>query len=88
MCIRDRFYGDDVEVVTVEELPDEEAIKQELLASAETPTVTTNTQRAPPQPQTVIIEKRTSGAMWFVLIFGSLLIVGVIMLVLYNKGYF
>ena len=84
----DKFYGDDVEVVTVEELPDEEAIKQELLASAETPTVTTNTQRAPPQPQTVIIEKRTSGAMWFVLIFGSLLIVGVIMLVLYNKGYF
>lgn len=84
----DKFYGENVEVVTVEELPDEEAIKQELLASAETPTVTTNTQRAPPQTQTVIIEKKTSGAMWFVLIFGSLLIVGVIMLVLYNKGYF
>ena len=83
----DKFYGDDVEVVTVEELPDEEALKQELLASAETPTVTSNTQRAPP-PQRIIVEKRTSGAMWFVLIFGSLLIVGVIMLVLYNKGYF
>lgn len=83
----DKFYGDDVEVVTVEELPDEEAIKQELIASAETPSVTTNTQRAPP-PQKIIVEKKTSGATWFVLIFGSLLIVGIIMLVLYNKGYF
>ncbi len=84
----DKFYGENVETVTVEELPDEEAIKQELLASAETPTVTSNTQRAPPQPQRVIVEKKTSGATWFVLIFASLLIVGVIMLVLYNKGYF
>jgi len=84
----DKFYGENVEAVTVEELPDEEAIKQELLASAETSTVTTNTQRAPPQPQRVIVEKKTSGATWFVLIFGSLLIVGIIMLVLYNKGYF
>lgn len=84
----DTFYGENVEAVTVEELPDEEAIKQELLASAETPTVTSNTQRAPPQPQKVIVEKKTSGATWFVLIFGSLLIVGVILLVLYNKGYF
>lgn len=82
----DKFYGDDIEVVTVEELPDEEAIKQELLASAETPTVTTNTQRAP--PQRIIVEKRTSGATWFLLIFGSLLVAGVIMLVMYNKGYF
>lgn len=84
----DKFYGENVETVTVEELPDEEAIKQELLASAEAPTVTTNTQRAPPQPQRVIVKKKTSGATWFVLIFASLLIVGVIMLVLYNKGYF
>lgn len=85
----DKFYGDNVEVVSVDELPDEEAIKQELLASAETPTGTTATQRAPPQePQRIIIEKKTSGTTWFVLIFGSLLVVGVIMLVLYNKGYF
>ncbi len=82
----DKFYGDDVEVVTVEELPDEESLKQELLASAETPTVTSNTQRAPPQRN--IGPKRTSGATWFLLIFGSLLVVGVIMLVMYNKGYF
>ena len=84
----DKFYGDDVEVVTVEELPDEEAIKQELLATAETPTVTTNTQRAPPTQHKVIVEKKTAGATWFILIFGSLLIVGAIMLVLYSKGYF
>lgn len=86
----DKFYGDNVEVVTVDELPDEEAIKQGLLATAETPTVNTNTQRAPPEPvqQRVIVEKKTSGATWFILIFCSLLIVGGIMLVLYNKGYF
>lgn len=86
----DKFYGENAEVVTVEELPDEDAIKQELLATAETPSVTTNTQRAPPetQTQTVIIEKKTSGATWFVLIFCSFLIVGGIMLILYNKGYF
>ncbi|MCY4403404.1 MAG: hypothetical protein OXD54_12570 [Candidatus Poribacteria bacterium] len=88
----DKFYGDNVEVVTVEELPDEEVIKQELLATAETPTEMTNTQRAPPQQQPitqkVVVEKKTSGGTWFILIFGSLLIVGGIMLVLYNKGYF
>ena len=84
----DKFYGENVEVVTVEELPDEEAIKQELLASAQTPSVTTNTQRAPPQQQTLIVQNKTSGATWFVLIFGALMVVGVIMLVMYNKGYF
>ena len=83
----DKFYGDNVEVVTVDELPDEEALKQELIASAETPTVTTNTQRAPPS-QRIIVEKSTSGGTWFALIFGGLLIVGGIMLVMYNKGYF
>lgn len=83
----DKFYGDNVEVVTVDELPDEAALKQELIASAETPTVTTNTQRAPPS-QRIIVEKSTSGGTWFVLIFGGLLIVGGIMLVMYNKGYF
>ena len=84
----DKFYGENAQVVTVDELPDEAAIKQELLATADTPSVTTNTQRAPPETQTVIIEKKTSGATWFVLIFCSLLIVGGIMLILYNKGYF
>jgi hypothetical protein len=89
----DKFYGDGAEVFTVEELPDEEALKQELLASAEdTPTVTattaiTTSTRAPPATRTVV-EKKTSGATWFLLIFGSLLVVGVIMMVMYNKGYF
>ena len=90
----DEFYGDGAEVYTVDELPDEAAIKQELLAAAgETPTVTTPTTttpqtRAPPVTRTVYVEKKTSGATWFLLIFGSLLVVGVIMLVMYNKGYF
>lgn len=84
----DKFYGENVEVVTVEELPDEEALKQELFASAETPSLATNTQRAPPTQQKLIVQNKTSGGTWFVLIFGSLLIVGVISLVLYNKGYF
>ena len=90
----DKFYGDDVEVFTVDELPDEEALKQELLAAAEaTPTVsattsTTTSTRAPPATRTVVIEKKTSDATWFLLIFGILLVVGVIMLVMYNKGYF
>ena len=40
----DEFYGDNAEVFTVDELPDETALKQELLAAAEeTPTVTTST---------------------------------------------
>lgn len=85
----DEFYGDNAEVYTVEVLPDEAAIKQELLAAAEeTPAVTTTQTRAPPTKQTVYVEKKTSGATWFVLIFGSLLVVGVIVLVMYNKGYF
>ena len=90
----DQFYGEGAEVFTVDELPDEEALKAELLAAAEeTPTVTassTNTSqtRAPPATKTVVIEKNTSGATWFLLIFGSLVVVGVIMLVMYNKGYF
>ena len=90
----DKFYGDGAESFTVDELPDEEALKSELLASAEgTPTVTTSaattsTTRAPPATRTVVVENKTSGATWFLLIFGSILVVGVIMLVMYNKGYF
>ena len=55
----DEFYGDNAEVYTVDELPDEAAIKQELLAAAETtPTVTTTQTRAPPTTRTVYVEKR------------------------------
>jgi hypothetical protein len=90
----DEFYGEGAETVTVDELPDEEALKEELLASAgETPTISTSTSttastRAPPATRTVVIEKKASGSTWFLLIFGSLLVVGVVMLVMYNKGYF
>lgn len=90
----DKFYGDGAETFTVDELPDEGALKAELLAAAEeTPTVTTSatttsTTRAPPATRTVVVEKKTSGATWFLLIFGSVLVAGVIMLVMYNKGYF
>ena len=83
------FYGENAEVFTVDQLPDEEALKEELLAAAETPTATTAVaSRAPPAPQKVEIEKKTSGGTWFVLIFGGILVVGVIAIVMYNKGYF
>ena len=90
----DKFYGEGAEVFTVDELPDEEALKVELLAAAEetptvtTPATTTSTTRAPPATRTVVVQKRTSGGTWFLLIFGSILVVGVVMLVMYNKGYF
>lgn len=90
----DKFYGDGSETFTVDELPDEEALKAELLAAAggeaelATAETTSNSQRAPPEQRTLVVEKKTSGATWFLLIFGSLLIVGVIVIVMYNKGYF
>ena len=90
----DKFYAENAEFFTVEELPDEEALKAELLAAAEdTPTMTasdstTTSARAPPETRTVVIEKKTSGATWFLLIFGGIIVVGVVMLVMYNKGYF
>jgi uncharacterized integral membrane protein len=40
------------------------------------------------QPPKVIVQKKTSGGTWFVLVFGSILIIGIIVLVIYNKGYF
>lgn len=83
------FYGENAQVFTVDQLPDEEALKEELLAAAETPTATSNVaSRAPPASQKVVIEKKTSGGTWFVLIFGGILVVGVIAIVMYNKGYF
>ena len=84
----DKFYGEGAETFTVDELPDEAALKTELLATAETtPTSTTRTTRAPPT-RTVVVQKGTSGGTWFLLIFGGIIVVGVIVLVLYNKGYF
>ena len=58
----DEFYGENAEVYTVDELPDEAALKEELLAAAETPTTTAPVAaRAPPATQKVVIENKTSG---------------------------
>ena len=88
----DKFYGENAEeTVTVEELPDEEALRSIVLAgdnqTASTSGVQTQSQ-AQPQPQKIVVQKKTSGGTWFVLVFGSLLIIGVVVLIMYNKGYF
>jgi len=82
----DQFYGQNApETVTVEELPDEDGLREIVLASAsDTPEI----QPVSAQPQRVIVEKKTSGATWFILVFGSLVIIGIVVLVMYNKGYF
>ena len=80
----DKFYGSNAEAaVTVEELPDESALRDVVLASGETPRAAVKAQ-----PQRVIVDKKTSGGTWFVLVFGSVLIIGIIILIMYNKGYF
>ena len=82
----DKFYGENAAgAVTVEELPDEDSLREIVLASSSqsqpTPAVQT-------QPQKVVVQKKTSGGTWFVLVFGSLLIIGIVVLIMYNKGYF
>ena len=73
----DQFYGPNaVEAVTVEELPNEGELREVVLSDAQA------------QPQKIMVQKKTSGGTWFLLIFGSVLILGVIALVMYNKGYF
>ena len=88
----DKFYGENAEeTVTVEELPDEEGLRSIVLASdsqtASTSGVQTQSQ-VQTQPQKIVVQKKTSGGTWFVLVFGSLLIIGVVVLIMYNKGYF
>ena len=82
----DKFYGESAEeAVTVEELPDEDSLREVVLASSSqaqsTPVVQT-------QPRRIAVQKKTSGGTWFALVFGSLLIVGIVVLIMYNKGYF
>ena len=78
-----QFYGPDApEAVTVEELPDEGALRDMVLAGA----LPVSAQAA--APQKVIVQKKTSGGTWFMVVFGSVLIIGIIVLVMYNKGYF
>ena len=82
----DKFYGENAEeTVTVEELPNEETLRSIVLASD---SQTASTSAAQTQPQRIVVQKKTSGGTWFVLVFGSLLIIGVVVLIMYNKGYF
>ncbi len=82
----DKFYGENAEeAVTVEELPDEKALSNIVLAS-DNQTASTSAVQA--QPQRIVVQKKTSGGAWFVLVFGSILIIGIVVLIMYNKGYF
>lgn len=86
----DKFYGENAqETVTVEELPDEEALRNIVMAGDNQTASTTQAQSATQtQPQKIVVQKKTSGGTWFVLVFGSLLIIGVVVLIMYNRGYF
>ena len=81
-----KFYGENAEeAVTVEELPDEKSLRNVVLASDSQTEATPAVQA---QPRRVVVQKETSGGTWFVLVFGSILIIGIVVLVMYNKGYF
>ncbi len=89
----DKFYGANAEeTVTVEELPDEAALSNIVLAgggqTASTSTTQAQRQKIQTQPQKIVVQKKTSGGTWFFLVFGSVLIVGIVVLIMYNKGYF
>ena len=86
----DQFYGPNAaEAVTVEELPNENELRDTVLAGGSESAAAVQAQ---PQRVTVerkvVVQKKTSGGTWFVIVFGSLIIVGIAVLVLYNKGYF
>lgn len=86
----DQFYGPNAtEAVTVEELPNENELRDTVLAGGSESAAAVQSQ---PQRVTVerkvVVQKKTSGGTWFVIVFGSLIIVGIAVLVLYNKGYF
>ena len=82
----DKFYGENAEeAVTVEELPDEKELRNIVLTGDNQAASTSATQA---KPQRIVVQKKTSGGTWFVLVFGSLLIIGVVVLIMYNKGYF
>ena len=84
----DKFYGDEAAQVTVDELPDEAALRNEVMAAYNPNNTQASATSSQPQRVEVVVKKKTSGCTWFVLLFGSLLIVGIIVLVMYNKGYF
>ncbi|MCZ6677949.1 MAG: hypothetical protein O7E52_11935 [Candidatus Poribacteria bacterium] len=82
----DGFYGPNAaEAVTVEALPNESELRDVVLSGVVPDPRATATQA---QPQRIVVKKKTSGGTWFALVFGSVLIIGIIVLVMYNKGYF
>lgn len=81
----DKFYGPNAEEYTVDKLPDESEVPQLISTSGKEPITS---QMAQNEPRTIVVKQKTSGAVWFVLIFGAILIVGIIALVMYNRGYF
>jgi len=78
------FYGANAQQYEPEAMPDESVEPELILASAE------GSSRMEPvrTERVVVVKKKSSGVLWFVAIFGVLLIGGIIVLVMYNKGYF
>lgn len=84
----DKFYGPNAtEAVTVEELPNEKELRETVLAGGSDAAVQSQPQRVTVERK-VVVQKKTSGGAWFLMVFGSLIVVGIVVLVLYNKGYF
>lgn len=76
------FYGPNAEQYEPELMPDESVEPELLLASAE------GAARTETVRPVVVVKKKSSAVLWFVVILGALLIVGIAILVMYNKGYF
>jgi len=82
------FYGAEAVEVTVAELPDEKELRGYVVASAGSGAIQTTQLQPITGKQEIIVRKKTSGGTWFFLVFGGILVVGVVALVMYNKGYF
>lgn len=82
------FYGAEAVEVTVAELPDEKELRGYVVASEDSGAVQTTQLQQVAVKREVVVRKKTSGGTWFLLVFGGILVVGVVALVMYNKGYF
>jgi len=76
------FYGANAQQYEPEIMPDE-SVEPELILTTETPA-----RMQPVRTEKVVVVKKSSAVLWFVVILGALLIIGIIALVMYNKGYF
>ena len=79
----DEFYGTNAQQYEPEIMPDESVEPELILTHSEAPA-----RMQPVRTEKVVVVKKSSAVLWFVVIFGGLLIVGIIALVMYNKGYF